>query len=148
MNLFFDTSALVKFFHDEIGTERVTKWIMASEYVIWISELARLEMISALYRRYRNNEISSEKLITATDAFEEQIESFQVEPLSQSIVLESERLLKVYGKNQGLRTLDALHLGTYSLICDEYWSFVASDDNLCKVVTEMGYSVMNPVDER
>mgnify|MGYP006287765719 CR=1 FL=1 len=28
MNLFFDTSALVKFFHDEPGTESVTSLIM------------------------------------------------------------------------------------------------------------------------
>jgi uncharacterized protein with PIN domain len=52
MNFFFDTSALVKFFHVEAGTELVTQIMEHSSSEIWISELARIEFISALYRRF------------------------------------------------------------------------------------------------
>jgi len=57
MILFFDTSALVKFFHNEDGTEAVTDLLNSQENKIWISELVKLEFISALHRRFRNKEI-------------------------------------------------------------------------------------------
>ncbi len=47
MNLFFDTSALVKFFHEEIGTELVTQ-----QNEVWISELTIVEFLSVMYRLY------------------------------------------------------------------------------------------------
>jgi predicted nucleic acid-binding protein len=51
--LFFDTSALVKYFHVEEGTEQVTALINDSHNEIWVLELARIEFISALFRKYR-----------------------------------------------------------------------------------------------
>ena len=56
MNLFFDTSALVKFFNIEQGTDRVTELILSRGNQIYLSELARLEMLSAFYRKFRNHQ--------------------------------------------------------------------------------------------
>ncbi|MEW5952509.1 MAG: PIN domain-containing protein [Bacillota bacterium] len=49
MNLFFDTSALVKFFYEEQGSEIVTDLITDPENIVYVSDLARLEFISVLY---------------------------------------------------------------------------------------------------
>ena len=57
MNLFFDTSALVKFFHKEEGSEAVTNLITSKENEIWLLELSRLEFISALFRKLRKGEL-------------------------------------------------------------------------------------------
>ena len=38
MNLFFDTSALVKFFHEEEGTDIVTDLILEQNNEVWISD--------------------------------------------------------------------------------------------------------------
>jgi predicted nucleic acid-binding protein len=146
MKLFFDTSALVKFFHDEDGTQKVTELINSKENEIWILELACLEFISALFRRFRNNEISEEELDIATSCFENQINWFNVEPLGNAIFEEAKYLLKKYGKDHGLRTLDAFHLGAFSLICDEGWFFVSSDNNLCNVLLQIGFKTLNPLD--
>jgi len=67
-----------------------------------------------------------------------------VEPLSGSLSDEAERLLKTYGKKQGLRTLDALHLGAFILLADENWVLVACDKVLCKVAELEGYKTDNP----
>ena len=48
MILFFDTSALAKFFHNEEGTEAVTDLLNSQENEPWILELATLEFISVL----------------------------------------------------------------------------------------------------
>ncbi|KKO18913.1 MAG: type II toxin-antitoxin system VapC family toxin [Candidatus Brocadia sp.] len=133
MNLFFDTSALVKYFHEEEGTTIVTKLINSKENKIWVLDLFRLEFISALYRRFRNNEIDGTILNEAIEGFGEAFTYFNIEPLGEIIIREAEYLLKGYGKYHGLRTLDALHLGCFSLISEDDWLFVSADENLCKV---------------
>lgn len=145
MNLFFDTSALVKFFHEEEGSEAITKLITSGENEIWVLELARIEFLIALFRRYRNKELDDKKLAMAILGFEEAISSFNVEPLGQAILKEAESLFKKYGKTQGVRTLDVLHLASFSLISEMDWGFVAADDNLCEVAQLMGFKTINPL---
>ncbi len=145
MILFFDTSALVKFFHNEEGTEAVTELLNFQENEIWVSELVRLEFVSALHRRFRNREIDENSLNEAIEGFDAEITRFNMEPLSQVVVSEAEDMLIRYGKKHGIRTLDALHLGCFSLISESDWLFVSTDENLCKVVELMGTKVINPV---
>lgn len=145
MNFFFDTSALVKFFHVEDGTDVVTQLIEGTASGIFVSDLARLEFISALYRRYRNNTIDEVRLRSAITNFEKQLLSFSVEPLNQLVIDESGLLLKKYGKLYGLRTLDALHLGTFNLISEYGWCFVTADRVLEEVANLSGCLTINPV---
>ena len=144
MKFFFDTSALVKFFSVEDGTELVSQIIEHSTSEIWISDLARLEFTSAVYRRYRNKSLDEIELHIATTYFEKQLVSFNIEPLNQLVIDEAGLLLKKYGKEYGLRTLDALHLGTYSLISEQGWCFVTSDIVLANVAKLSGFVSLNP----
>lgn len=144
MRFFFDTSALVKFFYIESGTEFVTQIIEHTDSEIWISDLARLEFTSALYRRFRNKSLDEIKLHVATTYFDKQLASFNIEPLNQLVIDEAGLLLKKYGKEFGLRTLDALHLGTYSLISEQGWCFVTSDTVLEDVAKLAGFLSLNP----
>jgi len=145
MRLFFDTSALVKFFHEEEGTPAVTRLIVGENNEIWISELARIEFISALFRRARSGEVTEEQLSSALIAFEEQTESFNCEPIGHATMQEAESLIKQFGKASGLRTLDALQLGAFSLIAENDWVFVTSDNNLCHISELQGYKTINPL---
>ena len=77
--------------------------------------------------------------------FEEQLVLFNVEPLGQAILKEAEYLLKPYGKTKRVRALDALQLGTFNLISEKGWVFVAADDSLCKVVNDIGFETINPL---
>jgi predicted nucleic acid-binding protein len=144
MKFFFDTSALVKFFYVEDGTDIVTQIIQHSASEIWISDLARLEFSSALYRRYRNKLLDDIKLHTAISYFDQQLSSFNIEPLNQLVIDEARLLLKKYGKENGLRTLDSLHLGTYSLISEQGWCFVTSDRVLANVANLAGFLSLDP----
>ena len=145
MNLFFDTSALVKYFHEEQGSEIVTDLITDPENIVHVSDLARLEFISFLYRRYRNKDIDENSLNEAISGFYEEYSRFHVEPLGHAVLQQAEELLMIYGKTYGLRTLDALHLATFFLIKEDNWIFVASDDNLINVTKAIGASVFNPL---
>jgi predicted nucleic acid-binding protein len=145
MILFFDTSALVKLFHEEEGSEVVARLVKPKDNEIWVSELATIEFLSAIFRRLRNKEISDEQLNEAIKGFEEQIDFFNVEPLGQVILREAEFLLKRYGKKRGLRALDALQMATFSLISEKEWYFVASDEMLCEIAKDMGFQAINPL---
>ena len=98
MILFFDTSALVKFFHEEDGSKKVTKLITSENNKIFVLDLCKLEFLSALYRRFRNNEIDEHSLNLAVEGFEEEVALFNVENMSYPVLQESENLLKKYGK--------------------------------------------------
>jgi len=145
MILFFDTSALVKFFHEEKGSEVVTRLILSEDNEIWISALARIEFLSALYRRLRNKEIDDEQLKEATQGFEEQLKLFNVEPIGEGILMEAQNLLKQCGKTRRLRALDAIQLGTFSLISEKGWVFIAADDILCQITRDIGFETINPL---
>ena len=147
MILFFDASAFVKFFHEETGSEAVTRLIISKDNEIWISDLARIEFLSALFRRLRNREINEEQLKQAVEGFEEQITLFNIEPLGRVILREAELLLKRYGKTRGLRALDALQLGTFSLISEKGWLFVVADDGLWKTAESAGFNTINPLSQ-
>ena len=145
MNLFFDTSAFVKFFHEEEGTDIVTKLILDPNNKVWISELGRLEFISVVFRRFRNKELDKERLNTAVNSFEDQIAEFNIEPLGHAVLEEAELFIKNHGRTYGLKSLDALHLGSFSLISEKDWSFVVADDNLCRVAEATGFNTINPL---
>jgi len=145
MILFLDTSALVKIFHEEDGSEVVTSLIKGKDIEVWISELARLEFLSAIFRKVREGEISDKQLNETVLGFEAQLHFFNVEPLGQAILREAEILLKKYGKKRRLRSLDALQMGTFSLISERSWHFVAADDILCEIAKDMGFATLNPL---
>lgn len=144
MNLFFDTSALVKFFHEEVGTKRVSKLILDRSNRIWILELARLEFLSAVFRRFRTNELNEDRLKTAIDSFEKQVDNWNVEPLGRAVLEEAAILMKSHARKHGLKALDAMHLGAFSLISEADWTFVAADDSLCQVAKVLGHTIINP----
>lgn len=146
MKLFFDTSALVKLFHEETGSKVVTELVTSPENEIWVCELVCIEFYSALFRRYRNREIDDDRLEEAILGFKEQYTSFRVEPVGQAVMKEAESLLQNFGKTIGLRALDALHLGAFALIRQEDWFFVAADENLCRAAKSMGFGVINPLE--
>ena len=142
MILFFDTSSLVKLFSKESGSEKVKKLVSAPDNEIIVIELACAEIISALYRKYRNNELAEEKLDAIQQAIEDQFELFTVIPINSDLIEETKKLIKQYGKYYGLRTLDAIHIAGYKSVTDNSWQFVSSDQNQLSIVQKMNYQTI------
>lgn len=138
MNRYFDTSALVKYFHKEAGSDIVVSLIQEPINASFISELARLEFKSALYRRFRNKELTASQLNTAIEKFGIAGKNFNIIPVDSLVISRSEHLLRKYGKQHGLRTLDSIHLATYLHYADKNWEFVLSDRTLHVIAITMG----------
>lgn len=52
MKYFFDTSALVKLFQVEKGSEIVEEIVKDPDNDLWVLDLVRIEFLSSIYRRY------------------------------------------------------------------------------------------------
>jgi predicted nucleic acid-binding protein len=145
MICFFDTSALVKLFHIEKGSDTVEAIISNHENEIWVLELVRLEFFSSISRRYRQGELSEKDLSYVINDFEEQVQNFNIEPMGSVVLREAEHLMKEYGAKDFLRSLDALHLATFRLLSNGDWNFVCADEKLCNVAEKFGMKIINPL---
>lgn len=148
MNLFFDTSALVKLFHEEDGTAETIALLQPAHATIRVSALARLEFVSSIWRKIRNREVDEARGLASVQEFEAAWLTFRVEPLGAGVLEEAEALVRRHGKTLGLRTLDALHLATFSLIAEQDWQFVVADSAFARATRAMGFSVVNPLDNK
>lgn len=144
MIIFLDTSALVKLFQAEEGTQKVIDWVQKAQGITLL-DLARLEFTSALQRRFRNQEITLEDMALLKEGFQERWSSFRIQPLNRKVIDEAEILLEKYGSVFGLRALDALHAAAFQLIAEKNWYFVAADFNLCEVISDLGFNILNPL---
>jgi len=136
MRLFFDTSALIKYFHEEKGTEFVTKLIDDPKNHTWISELAMIEFYNFSYRFYRESRISDDELNRSINGFDRRCIYFNTVTLNLVIVNRARELITKYGKRFPLRSLDSIQLASYNLVYenDKDWAFVTSDDRLIQVL--------------
>ncbi|MFP4583119.1 MAG: type II toxin-antitoxin system VapC family toxin [Desulfococcaceae bacterium] len=82
---FFDTSALVKLYHEENGTQELTSLLFQEKPRIVISDLAIIEMISALAKKVRIREIDIVAFNEAVSAFDEDVLRFEVIEIESQI---------------------------------------------------------------
>jgi predicted nucleic acid-binding protein len=143
--LFFDTSALVKYFHEEPGSARVITLIEEDRRAVRISALARVEFVSAIHRKRREGLLSQAQLQQALSGFEEVLQTFHIDPLVPPVVEKVDALIRSYGAQKALRTLDALHLATFVLYAGADSPFVVADDRLYDVAQEEGIATIHPV---
>lgn len=144
MKIFLDTSALVKFYHEEEGTASVTALILDCKDAICISELAKLEIISSFCRRFRNKEIDKDAYQEALEAFREDLQRYKLLPVSYLVLKKAEMILLDLTPTIGLRTLDVLHLATFTLESSADSLFVAGDKALLQAAEAIGANTYYP----
>ncbi len=142
MNLFFDTSALVKYFHPEAGTDQVVELIDNLEYQIWVSDLARIEFISALHRKFRRREIDDTQLQGTLSSFDLEWEQLNHQPLSNAVIAEADKMMRKKARQYGLRALDALQFASFTLLAEEGWAFVVADGVLADTIKSESFDVI------
>ncbi len=105
MILYLDSSALVKRYILEIGSDLVNHWIAMAESNI-TNILTRLEVPSAIAKANWMGNIDNVSMKKAISVFTEEWSSFQRLPLSEMIV---ERAAEI-AVSMKLRSYDAIHL--------------------------------------
>lgn len=144
MNLYLDTSALVKNFIDEAGSENLRRLIEDQENQIWISELVETEFSCALFRRLRNHELSIFQVAEALEGFRTSITKFEILPLNSGILSRANQLIRKYGDKFALRSLDSMHAASFDTVAEkEDWIFATADLFLGNFIESLGFRVIN-----
>ncbi|MEM3505978.1 MAG: type II toxin-antitoxin system VapC family toxin [Archaeoglobaceae archaeon] len=134
---FLDTSALVKRYHKESGSEIIDE--IFEKFVIAISELSIVELVSALNRKLAESMISGDDLRIALSKFYEDLSDFLILKFDSQVVnMAVEAVLKY-----SLKTLDSLQIA-FALKLKEYNPlFVSFDKKLAKVAEIEGFRVLD-----
>jgi len=139
---FFDTSALVKLYHEESGDITVLP-IYYGENEIFISELSKIEFISTMHKKFRNKEINTRILRITIDRFISDFDDrFHVIPLASSLVDMAFDLITKYGRVKHLITLDAIQIAAFTAIVDDDTIFASADDRLNNLVRQMSFRIL------
>ena len=109
---YVDTSMLVKRYLPEIGSEELEARLVAEQPVLVVSELAEVELSSALRRRLREGFIDKSYFDDALDGFRQDIDRGGLRLIALDRACLHRAVSLVRRLDAPLATLDALHLAT------------------------------------
>ncbi|MEI6207985.1 MAG: type II toxin-antitoxin system VapC family toxin [Desulfuromonadales bacterium] len=135
MRIFFDSSAFVKRYVREVGTDAVLSWCdQATE--LCLSGIALPEIVSAFCRLRRENRVSSLQYRHLKTMLLADISDASICDLTPEVIRHSIIALE---KN-ALRGMDALHLGSALALNADI--FVSADTRQCIAATQAGLRVI------
>ena len=151
-NHFLDSSALVKHYHAEAGTDEVDRLLAEPNARHFIARLTIVEVQSAFVRKVREGKLTLLELGAVRQRLldDSAHRRLEVVRMTEGHYDTAEQLLRTYGPQPGqprLRTLDALQLAVALDVHQRLGvdKVVAADDNLCEVARNEQLLVLNPV---
>jgi predicted nucleic acid-binding protein len=141
---FADSSALVKRYRKEVGSERISELLESAEQVL-ISRLTVVEVSAALVRRARATKAAEENLQVALASFDRDLtKSLDIIELDEPLM---EYAMKL-ARRRGLRGADAIQLSAALLANldapDMRLSLLCSDGELNVAACAEGLAVLDP----
>ena len=135
MNLFFDTSAFIKRYVEESGSEEVEKLCNSADD-IGVSILLPVEAISTLSRLKREKRLSLDQYNGIKKEFFLDIRDVTMIPLTPSVVKTSIDCLE----RSALKALDSLHIGCALEYRPDF--FISSDNRQLFAAAKAGLKIM------
>ena len=137
---YFDTSAILKRYRNELGTDVVDRLFDSpqGDSQFYISFLTILELTSSILRLVKGGQLSQSVADDMLARFSQDIpDTFRLAPLTDAIL---NGAVTVVGRHQ-LRSGDAIHLAPES-----EGILVSSDSELLSAAANSGMGVLNPQD--
>ena len=134
MKVFFDTSALIKRYIDEDGSDAVFGICQQADKLA-ISIICPTEMISTLNRLVRENTLTQEDYQQVKGILFSEMEDVEIVPILPEVVRNSIHALE---KNT-LRAMDAIHIGCASTIKPDL--FVSADKRQLAAAEQSGLAI-------
>ena len=127
MKIFLDTSSIFKLYHRETDTVELERNLSAiSISSIYLSEIAKVEFTSTVWKKVRTKEITELEGQTTLDLFELDFVKYNF-VTTDSIIIEQARILTSKYGTQGLRTLDSVQLSTAVSLYRQVNIFLTAD---------------------
>jgi predicted nucleic acid-binding protein len=135
---YYDTSALIKQYLQEAGSNLVLELLRSGEKV-YTASLAYTETHAAFSRRTREGRLTRETTRRLGRRFDKDWESYDIVVLSDEVL----RLARQMLYRHPLRSADAIHLASALLLArtshSARWSFVCADSRLCDAAQAEGF---------
>lgn len=134
MKTFFDSSAFVKRYVEETGSQLVDD-ICSKAIDVSISVICAPEIISALNRRLREKSLSHQDYVTIKQHLSDDVRDVTIVNLIPEVIMTSTKLLE----SSPLRAMDALHVA-----CALVWGaelFVSSDKRQLTAAKKTGLKI-------
>jgi len=144
-----DTSALVKHYHQEEGTDVVERLFKGLERLI-ISDLSIIEFYSAIGLKVRTKEITVKAFVDLRKLFANDLNQgiYEVATFGEREKNMATRMLIQYAPQYEFRTLDAIQLAVMKSKGTETISaVVCADERFCRIIETEGFKVINPMRE-
>ena len=138
MNYFFDTSALIKNYIEEIGSDIVTDLLQESDNV-YVSELCIIECFSTLKRIFQDKLINEKNYENIKNEIKYDFEYFTKIELG-TVIKNCEKLIDLYQ----LKTLDSIQLSSLLHVKDNIDYFICCDGKLLKSAEKENIKIINP----
>lgn len=134
MNLFLDTSTLVKLYHEEEGTHEIDNFIKTHKVEnFYISEITSLEFTSAVYRKMRMKEISPDQAENLLTLFSNDLANYFIIRVDSQLINKAAELLETH-RERNLRTLDAIQLACMLIGRDTINVAMSNDQRLLEIM--------------
>lgn len=149
MRYYLDTSALVRYYHTEVGSDQVEQVIQEPRATLLLSWLTVVETQSAFAQKIRVGQITETDVRLLRSQLKNHIAErrFLVTRVLRRQFDRAESLLLKYGAANRLRSLDALHLGVALDLQQRGHldTLVTADAMLDKLARQEGLPVKNPL---
>lgn len=139
MRLFFDTSALIKNYIQESGSDRVDSLLSEAE-IIYVSSILEIETVSTFKRLQIEKAITENEYKILKREFETDYNYFITADLTINVIEKAKTVIEKYY----LKSLDAIHLAAATLLADEIDYFICCDEKLLKAAEKEGIKIINP----
>ena len=140
MNYFFDTSALIKKYIFENGSDKVDE-LMNQADGIFVSTITEIEAFSTFRRLLIENAIGKNDYEILKDEFKIDYQYYNQVSFDMDVSNNAKILIDKYQ----LKTLDSIQLGTALLVNSEIDYFVVCDDKLIKSGKKEKLEIINPL---
>jgi predicted nucleic acid-binding protein len=145
---FVDTSALVKAYVTERGSDTVQQAFARLDRAVAVSDTVLSETLGIIAKEYRKRLITRKQYSDGRDAllFDAR-ERFYVVPTSPDVAAGGLRLMDTF-RDSGVGGIDMLHLACADDLQQTFKEvtvgFMAADAALCRAAQDHGYDVFNP----
>lgn len=147
-NYFLDTSACVKFFDPEIGSDQVETLFREHGATLYISRLGQVEIVSALALKARIGRAEVSDVVLARKRLLAEIKNRRLRVLRvlDKHYRSAEKSLLKYGIRSSFRSADALQLAIAMNVVQlpDGGTFVCADRALLQIALQEGLTCLDP----
>lgn len=135
---YFDTSALVKQYLHEVGSDTILELLKTGDKV-YTASLTYAETHAAFSRRTREGLLTRETTRRLAVRFDKDWESYDIVVMSEDVLILARQMLY----RHPLRSADAIHLASALFlartVATERWAFICADGRLCDAAEAEGF---------